>query len=364
MHIVGVETAVMAVPLDTPIGDSQIQIDRWGIVVVQIHTETGVTGFGYNCTIGVGGQALKTLIDEDITPKLCGQDVFLVKRIWEEVYLKTHFTGITGVSVQGLAAVEVAMWDAIAKELRRPLWKILGGYEPTRLMTYNTNGGWLSIPKHQLVDGIKKLVDDGWLGVKMKVGSADPYEDYVRVKAVRKAIGPRIRLMVDANNKWDLPTAIRWITRLEEFDIFWIEEPLHPFDVKSHAQLAASVRTPILVGENIYSLHMWRDFIEQRATGIVQADVLKLGGVSTWLEVAALAHANSLPVVPAAWDMMQLDVHLCAAIPHALMVEYIPWIRKIFKHPVPFSEGYLRVPEEPGAGTEIKAEALAEFRVV
>jgi L-alanine-DL-glutamate epimerase-like enolase superfamily enzyme len=156
---------------------------------------------------------------------------------------------------------------------------------------------------------------------------------------------------------------MRWTRRLEEFDIFWMEEPLHPFDVKGCAQLAAVVRTPLAVGENIYSLHMWRDFFEQKAVGIVQADALKLGGITTWLEVAALAHAYELPVVPAAWDMMQMNVHLCAAIPHALMVEYIPWISNVFVHPVQFGDGYLRVPEEPGAGTEIKAEALEKFRV-
>jgi L-alanine-DL-glutamate epimerase-like enolase superfamily enzyme len=363
MKIKSIETAVLAVPLDNPIGDSQLWIDKWGVVVVRICTDEGIIGWGYNSNIGVGGKALKTLIDGDIAPRLEGKDVFLVKRTWEEVYLNSHFTGITGVAVQGLAAVEIAMWDAIAKRLGQPLWKLLGGYEPVRLRTYNTDGGWLSLSKAQLITNIKKLVDEGWLGVKVKVGSPNPWDDYERVKAVREAIGPRILLMVDANNKWDLPTAVRWTAALEEFDVFWMEEPLHPFDVKGHAVLSSSVRTPILAGENIYSLHMWRDFIEQKAVRIAQADVLKLGGITTWLEVAALAHANSLPVVPAAWDMMQLDVHLCAAIPHALMVEYIPWILKIFKHPVRFCEGYLLVPQEPGAGAEVKPEALEKFRV-
>jgi L-alanine-DL-glutamate epimerase-like enolase superfamily enzyme len=363
MRIKSIETSVLLVPLDTPIGDAQLYIERWGVVVVQVRTDAGIVGFGYNSNIGAGGQALKVLIDQDIAPRLLGKDIFTVKRIWEEAYLNTHFTGITGVAVQGLAAVEIAMWDAIAKHFQQPLWKVLGGYESSRLRAYNTDGGWLSLPGPQLIANMRRLVDRGWLGVKMKVGSPDPYEDYERVKAVRNAIGPRILLMVDANNKWDLPTAIRWTSRLEEFDIFWMEEPLHPFDVKGHAQLASSVRTPLVVGENIYSLHMWRDFVEQKAVGIAQADALKLGGISTWLEVAALAHANSLPVVPAAWDMMQLDVHLCAAIPHALMVEYIPWILEIFVHPVQFADGYLRVPQEPGAGTEIKADAMQAFRV-
>jgi L-alanine-DL-glutamate epimerase-like enolase superfamily enzyme len=363
VRIKSIETAVLEIPLDSPIGDSQIRIDKWGVVVVRIFTDEEIVGFGYNSNIGLGGRALKTLIDEDISPRVRGKDVFLVKRIWEEVYLQSHFTGVTGVAVQGVAAVEVAMWDAIAKRLGQPLWKLLGGYEPVRLATYNTDAGWLSLSLAQMVNKVKKLVDEGWRGVKIKVGSPDPWEDYERVKAVREAIGPRVLLMVDANNKWDLPTAVAWTSRLEEFGVFWMEEPLHPFDVKGHAVLSSSVRTPILAGENIYSLHMFRDFFEQKALRIAQADVLKLGGITTWLEVAALAHAYSIPIVPAAWDMMQLDVQLCAAIPHALMVEYIPWILKIFERPVKFSEGYLLVPQEPGAGVDIKPEALEEFRV-
>lgn len=363
MKIKKIDTSVLQVPLDQPIADSQSRIDSWGLVVVRVHTDEGIVGFGYNSNIGVGGRSLKVLIDEDIAPRLVGKDVFLVKRIWEEAYLKTHFTGVTGVSTQGVAAVEVALWDAIAKKLEQPLWKILGGYESSRLPTYNTDGGWLSLPKSQLVRNMKRLVDRGWRGVKMKIGGPDPGEDCRRVAAVRKAIGPTIRLIVDANTNWDLPTAIRWTSRLEEFDIFAIEEPLHPFDVKGHAQLAASVRTPVMVGETIYSLHMWRDFIEQKAVGIAQPDALKLGGISNWVEAAALAHVNNLPVIPAAWDMMQLNVHLTASIPHVLMVEYIPWILKIFTHPVRFSDGFLRVPQQPGAGTEIKSTALKAFRV-
>ncbi len=363
MKIEKIETSVLKVPLENPIADSQSNLDSWGLVVAEVHTDEGVTGFGYNSNIGISGRSLKALIDDDIAPRLLGKDVFLVKRLWEEAYLKTHFTGVTGVATQGVAAVEIALWDAIAKKVEQPLWKILGGYEATRLPTYNTDGGWLSLSESELVENMKRLTDQGWRAVKMKVGGPDPREDCRRVSAVRKAIGPNVRLMVDANTNWDLPTAIRWTRELEAYDIFWMEEPLHPFDVKGHAQLAASVRTPITVGETIYSLHMWRDFIEQKAVGIAQPDVLKLGGISNFLEAAALAHVNNLPVVPAAWDMMQLDVHLAAALPHALMVEYIPWILKIFVHPVCFEDGFLRVLQEPGAGTQIKREALERFRV-
>ena len=363
MKITRVETAVLEVPLEVPITDSQTRLDKWGLLYVQIHTDEGVVGCGYNSTTGSGSRSLKALMDYDIAPQLLGRDVFLVKRIWEEIYLRSHFTGVTGVSVQGLAAPEIAMWDAIAKLLRQPLWKILGGYQDSRLPAYNTDSGWLSLSQTELVDKMRGLVDKGWQGVKMKVGSPDPCTDYKRVEAVRRAIGPHVQLMVDANTNWDVPTAIRCTRRLEDFDILWMEEPIYPFDVAGNAQVAHAVRTPLALGENVYSLHMWRDLFERRAVGIVQADALKLGGISTWQQVAAMAHANSLPVVPSVWDMMQLNVHLCASIPNALTVEFIPWILNIFVHPVQFADGYLKVPLEPGAGTEITARAIEQFRV-
>src|ERR1700710_2375068 len=117
MKITKVETAVLEVPLDVPIADAQSRLDKWGLLYVQIHTDEGITGCGYHSNTGGGARSLKTLMDYDIAPQLIGRDVFMVKRIWEEIYLRTHFTGVTGVSVQGLAAPGVAVWDALPKRL-------------------------------------------------------------------------------------------------------------------------------------------------------------------------------------------------------------------------------------------------------
>jgi L-alanine-DL-glutamate epimerase-like enolase superfamily enzyme len=206
-------------------------------------------------------------------------------------------------------------------------------------------------------------MDLGFAGVKVKVGGANASYDFARLKAVRKAIGSQARLMADANCRWDLNTALDWARGAEEFDLFWIEEPLHPFDVRGHAQLAKQLPMPVLVGENITSLHMFRDFIAAEAVDILQPDALKLGGISTWCEAAALARANGLPVVPAVWDMMQVHIQLCATTQHVLMLEYIPWLLHIFKTPVRFEDGFLQIAEEPGAGTEIRMDALQRYGV-
>jgi L-alanine-DL-glutamate epimerase-like enolase superfamily enzyme len=168
--------------------------------------------------------------------------------------------------------------------------------------------------------------------------------------------------MVDANGRWDFTTARRAIDALAEFDIYWFEEPVHPFDVAAHAALAQATNVPILAGETMYDLRMFRDFMVARAIGIAQPDVLKLGGITGWLEVAALARAFGLPVVPAAHNMMQLDVQLMAAIPHGLMLEHIPWLTPVFERPVRIERGHALVPQEPGAGTDVRAEAITQFK--
>lgn len=363
MEIRSIKTAVLRVPLSRPVGDSQNLVESWWLLVVTVETDAGITGWGYNAGIGPALKAVKVLIDEAIAPHLVGEDPFLVNELWQRYYYKPHFTGEMGVSFQGVAAVEIALWDAIAKYLGQPLWRLLGAAGPRRTPAYTTDAGWLSLPLSELVERARRAVDEGFAGVKIKVGSEDPALDYRRVEAVRAAVGVRPRLMIDANCRWDLNTALKWGRRMEALDLSWLEEPLDAFDIPGHAALAAGLTLPVMIGESITSLHMFRDYVAARAVDILQPDALKLGGISAWREAACLARIQHLPVVPAVWDMMQVNAHLCATIPHALMTEYIPWILHIFKVPVRFKDGFLLAPDEPGIGTEIKPEAMERYAV-
>jgi L-alanine-DL-glutamate epimerase-like enolase superfamily enzyme len=197
----------------------------------------------------------------------------------------------------------------------------------------------------------------------MKIGKPELAEDVSRVAAVRNAVGPDYPIMVDANGRWNLMTARRAIDAVAKFGISWFEEPVHPFDVAAHAALAKATAVPILAGETMYDIRMFRDFMVAGALGIAQPDVLKLGGISGWMEVAALARAFGLPVVPAAHNMMQLDVQLMAAIPHGLMLEHIPWLEPVFERPVRIEHGHALVPREAGAGTDVRAEAIAQYKI-
>jgi L-alanine-DL-glutamate epimerase-like enolase superfamily enzyme len=293
-----------------------------------------------------------------------GRDPFEVTLLWEELqWGDLHWVGRAGVTQMALAAVDIALWDIMAQVAGVPLWKLLGGHKPHEIKTYNTDGGWLNWTIEELVEDTVGFVEEGWPGVKIKVGKPDSAEDYRRVEAVRKAIGDEVMLMVDANMVWDVNTACTWGRRLEEFQVYWLEEPLHPDDVAGHARLARTITTPIALGENLYHRYSFRDYISAGAVGFVQVDVTRVGGITEWLRIAELSASHNLPVVPHVGDMMQIQQHLVAATPNAPMLEYIPWILDLFESPVKVKDGHIQVPDEPGASTRMRADSLKKWRV-
>lgn len=343
--------------------DSQSTLDAWDVLAVRLTTESGRQGWGYQCGFGAAMEALKLFIDRAILPGLIGQDAGMHQDWWNTLYLRRHHTGLNGPAVQGVSAPEVAAWDLLARAADLPLWMLLGGKCHERLPCYDTNCGWLGYSVQELVDNVTRSADAGFGCVKVKIGSEDFSDDLRRLEAVREAVGPEVKIAADVNNRWDLPTALRRAPALADFDIAWLEEPLYPFDVRGHAELAAAIKTPLLHGENIYDPLMFRDMLDAGAMGIVQPSDMKLGGLTRWLEVAALARAAGKRVVPAGWTMMQIDQHLAAATPHCWMIEYIPWIHDIFQEPARLDDGDIVISDAPGAGTAIKREALEQYAV-
>lgn len=341
--------------------DSQSTLEAWDVLLVKLVTESGVEGWGYQCGFGAAMSALKVFVDEAILPELIGQDARMHKTWWSELYSLRHHTGLNGPAIQGVSAPEVAAWDAMAKSLDVPLWTLLGGMCQPRVLCYDTNCGWLGYSSDELIENVKRSVGEGFRGVKVKIGSEDFRDDLRRLEAVRKAIGDEVEVAVDVNNRWDVQKALRCAPVLADFEVAWLEEPLYPFDVRGHAELAAAIDTPLLHGENIYDVLMFRDMLDADAMGIAQPSDMKLGGISRWLEVASLAKAAGRRVVPAGWTMMQIDQHLAAATPHCWMIECIPWISEVFQEPARFEDGYIVVSETPGAGTTPKSAVLERY---
>jgi L-alanine-DL-glutamate epimerase-like enolase superfamily enzyme len=241
---------------------------------------------------------------------------------------------------------------------------LLGGTADT-IETYNTDGGWLNLSVDDLTRDLMSLIEQGWSRVKVKVGNADWSEDARRVKAIRRAIGDDITLMCDANQRWDLSTAMRILPVLAEVAMDWVEEPVHADDLDGHARLQASTPLDIAAGESIYSFQAFTSFISADAMRVVQVDVTRVGGVTEWLQVAAHAAARGLRVVPHAGDMMQVHQHLVGTVVSdvAPLIEFIPWTQDAFLERSLVRDGYLERPQAPGASTAIRPEARSNWQL-
>lgn len=367
--ITAIETFILHVPVTRGgIADSTHSITHWGVPGAIVRTDSGISGFGFTGTHAhlPTDRLITACIAESYAPLLIGKEATDTSHLWDVMahHPPVQWVGRCGITHLALAAVDIALWDIKAKHAGVPLWKLLGGSGTKQLEAYNTDGGWLNWPTEQLVGDCKRLVEvEGYRGVKIKIGSPEPERDLMRIEVVRKAIGPNAKLMVDANGRFDLPAAQRIGKRLADFDVVWFEEPIWHDDVAGHATLARSIDTPIALGEQLYRLDDFRNFISAGAVKFTQPDVVRLGGITEWRQVADLALANGLPVAAHVGDMGQIHEHLCIAHDGCTILEYIPWIRDCFVEPATVRDGSYVTPQQPGAGTTLKPDAITRFGV-
>ncbi len=367
MHITSLEPFILHAPVTRgSIADSTHRLTHWGAPGVAIHSDAGLTGYGFSGTHAhlATDRLIVDCIVSSYGPLLLGADPRETRALWEKLHKHSgiYWVGRAGITHLALGAIDIALWDLKAKAAGLPLWKLLGGSAAKKVEAYNTDGGWLNWPLETVVSDCKRLVEEeGYRAVKLKVGSASPHDDLCRVEAVRRALGPAIRIMTDANGRWTLPQAIQTAGRLADFDVAWIEEPIYFDDVEGTRRLAQTIRTPIALGEQLYTASHFRDFIHAGAVHYVQPDVVRLAGITEFLQVAETAHSYSLPVAPHVGDMAQVHQHLCFAHPACSLLEYIPWLRDWMEYPARIEAGYYAAPDAPGAGTTPTRRALTEI---
>jgi L-alanine-DL-glutamate epimerase-like enolase superfamily enzyme len=367
--ITEVRSFILHVPVTrNDIADSVHRITHWGVPGAIIRTDAGIDGYGFSGTHAhlATDRLIASCITDAFGPLLIGKEATDVSQLWEELahYPPIQWVGRCGITHLALGAIDVALWDIKTKHASQPLWKYLGGNATKKVEGYNTDGGWLNWPMETLVSDCRRLTEiDGYPGVKIKVGSSEPGRDLKRIEAVRRAIGPKVKLMVDANGKFDLAAAISLGQRLRDFNVVWFEEPLWYDDVAGHAELARQIDTPIALGEQLYRLDDFRNFVAAGAVHFVQPDVTRVAGITEWRSVADLAARHQLPVASHVGDMAQVHQHLAIAHPACSLLEYIPWTRQCFREPAAVRDGAFVTPQEPGAGTTLRADALEKFAV-
>ncbi len=331
----------------------------------EITTDEGITGI---TPFHIAPDMLALL-----KPAVVGQDPMNVQRIWDRMYWRCFNEGRKGAAIIAMSQIDVGIWDIIGKKLKTPVYRLLGGCRD-RVPGYGS-GGVLSLSKEQLVKEQMSWVEEGFKAVKMKVGRRNPDEDIERVRAVRQAIGSGIDLMVDANNGWSTRTAIRMAKRLERFDINWLEEPVIAEDYDGYAMVAASTNIPIAGGESEYTKFGFKELFLRNCIDICQADVGKVGGITEYMKVAAMAEAFNIPMCPHGLGLV--SAHCVAATPNGMMVEFFDGnrlpnntIRKFQEESglrfMPYSirpvNGWSDLPSVPGLGLDPDLDAIEEYR--
>jgi L-alanine-DL-glutamate epimerase-like enolase superfamily enzyme len=329
-------------------------------VVVDIATSDGLSGTGYSYTIGTGGRSVLELLRESLLPALVGKDSRNIEGIWRSAHDSTHATTVGVITSLALAAIDTALWDLKCLRASQPLWRMAGGFRDS-VPLYDTEGGWLQLTADQLVAGAVASKGKGWRGVKLKVGKPTAIEDAERLRAVREAVGPAFDIMVDANQSMTSAEAIRRAAAFADLDLTWFEEPLPADDVSGHARLAQSTAIPIAVGESLYSLGQFRDYLQRDAAHVIQVDVARIGGITPWLKVAHLAESFNAVVCP--HFLMELHVSLVAAIPNGHYVEFIPQLRAITTDEIDIVDGHAIAPERAGLGISWNRDAMDDRRV-
>jgi L-alanine-DL-glutamate epimerase-like enolase superfamily enzyme len=332
------------------------------MLVVYLDTDAGHRGLGFAYSIQGGGRALKVVADDDLAPLVLEEDPLDHERIGAKVSWRLQGIGRSGLVAQAYSAVDLALWDIKGKAAGLPLYKLLGGARDAA-RAYVADTGWLWMSPEQIIEATRPFLDEQkMMGVKIKVGSPNPDTDAERITHIREALGEDVWLAVDANQRYDYATALAMGHLFEEeMGVDWFEEPISCTDVEGHARLAQRLEIPIALGETLYTRDEFCRYLDRGAVDVLQPDVTRLGGLTAWLKVAALAEMHHRPISPHV--LPEVGVHLACGLPHVQTVEYMPWLFGAFVEPPALVNGKLVPPQRPGLGLEIREDAVEKYRV-
>jgi L-alanine-DL-glutamate epimerase-like enolase superfamily enzyme len=356
-----VKLSTARLPLAVPISDAKVFTGRQKpmtevvFLFAEITTELGHTGLGFSYSKRAGGPAQYAHAKE-VAEGLIGEDPNDIGKIYTKLLWAGASVGRSGVATQALAAIDIALYDLKAKRAGLSLAKFLGAYRDS-VQTYNTSGGFLNASLEEVKARATVLLDEGIGGIKIKVGLPDSKEDLRRVAGIREHIGWDVPLMVDANQQWDRATALRMGRQLEQFNLVWIEEPLDAYDFEGHAHLAQVLDTPIATGEMLASVAEHKGLINANGCDIIQPDAPRVGGITQFLRLAALADERGLGLAP--HFAMEIHLHLAAAYPREPWVEHFDWLDPLFNERLETKDGRMIVPDRPGLGVTLSDRARA-----
>lgn len=308
-------TRAIRVPLTRPWGPD---VRDLSLVEVEIEDSAGDRGHGFSWTPTIGAAAVRAHLDHDVSAFAVGRDAD-AESLWEPLWRHLHEGGGGGITTIAMAGLDLALWDLAARRAGLGITDHLGRrHETAEVYGSGVN---LHYPLDELVAQAGRWVDAGFDAVKVKVGSTDVARDLERMAAVRDVIGPRRRLMIDANQRWSLEQAERAIGELAVFDLAWIEEPLRADDLADHVRLHERIEVPVALGENLYTRYRFAEFIDAGAVDVVQPNVVRVGGITPFHAIASLAADRGVDLAPHL--LLELSAQLALTLPGDHLVESV-----------------------------------------
>jgi L-alanine-DL-glutamate epimerase-like enolase superfamily enzyme len=346
--------------ISKPIADSTHTISKIAFYVVELETEDGVKGQGYLLSFHYSPNAIEGALRDCCNfMRAHRYHVYETVRAKKEWDMEAEYFGHTGVNTCAIAAVNTAMWDTWGHCVGQPVWKMLGAHI-CKIPVYGS-GGWISYTDQELLEEVLDYKSRGFTAVKIKVGHPDGLErDLERLRICREKLGDSVKIMMDANQGMDVPTALKLAEKAKEIGIHWFEEPVTNTDFAGYQLLRQKCGIALAMGEREYDCEALKNLIARNALDLWQPDLIRLGGVEEWRNSAALASAYRLPVLPHYYK--DYDVPLLCTIPTAYGAESFDWIDGIIDNTMRIENGYAYPREGAGWGFRFLEKALEEVR--
>ena len=360
MKITGVRCVQVEIPLERPLRTAIHDVGSVGCVLATIDTDEGVSGEAYSFTMNAARLDVIQGMIESLAYHLIGRDPHDVEALWDAMWRDINFFGHKGITLFAISTIDTACWDIVGKAAGRPLHKLFGAARDA-VDVYASGGLWLSLTVDELVAEARGFLEAGFRAMKIRVGKPHMDEDVERVAAVREAIGPDTVLMADANQGFTASHAIRLGRRLEQFGLYWFEEPVPAWDLEGHAAVAAALDTPVASGETEYTRYGMRDMIAARAADILMPDLQRIGGLTEFRRAAALAAAHDVPVSPHIFSEQSLSI--AGSAPNCVYLEHMPWFEPLYRERMQLVEGRIAMPEGNGIGFTFDPDAVDRLRI-
>jgi L-alanine-DL-glutamate epimerase-like enolase superfamily enzyme len=360
MTIAAIRTTILRVPWpEGPFMKGHAFGEARNLLVLEVETKGGIVGMGYLFSFRPGLRTIDACLKETIIPRVIGKDATAVEAIWSDIWKTTVTYGRGGIATMAQSALDIALWDAVGKRAGLPLHRLWGHFRST-IPAYGS-GCWRGSGGDGMIAKAKHYVSQGFKAIKMQVAHVhDLATDLENVRRMREALGPGIDIMIDVNMGWSADVAILMGRKFEQYDVYWLEEPVPADDFKGYMRIAEALDLRIVGGETHFTRFDLRPFFENPRLPILQPDPMR-GGFTDLRKTAALADTWGMTIAPHLFP--ELNVQLLASIPNGIWIEDMGLSHDLFVDPVPVVNGMITVPERPGHGLAFKPELLRDCRV-